>query len=99
MSHQPPKLLRGAERLHERRNAQHAIGPLVAPTTVVFRAIPPNHEAITSRLARWAFLQLTYLVMYSTRKEGDMDQTADVEGLIDALIDREGGYVVNPAVQ
>src|SRR5947199_7534349 len=26
-----------------------------------------------------------------------MDETVDVEGLIDALIDREGGYVDNPA--
>jgi lysozyme family protein len=44
------------------------------------------------------FLQLTYLVnTYRLAKEIDMDEVVDVDALIDALIDREGGYVDNGA--
>jgi lysozyme family protein len=32
-----------------------------------------------------------------TRQEDGMDDVVDVEGLVDALIDREGGFVDNPA--
>src|SRR5690349_5113750 len=32
-----------------------------------------------------------------TRKEAGMNDLIDVDGLIDGLIEREGGYVANPA--
>ena len=40
-----------------------------------------------------AFLQLTYLVIQLRLGESEMDEPIDFDTLIDALIEREGGYV------
>src|SRR3954468_24824278 len=47
---------------------------------------------------RETFLQCTYLVSLPTRNMGDgMEGLLNVDELVDALIDREGGYVNHPA--
>ncbi len=61
---------------------------LVNVSLAQFRALPSTN----SFQVQTTFLQGAYMVIRGDSEEGHMNQQPDVDTLIDALIDREGGY-------